>query len=53
MPEAAEFGRFMPDIPLPGFAYTKRITGGWEIHVSDPNAYERFCTVEALQQLGA
>jgi hypothetical protein len=33
--------------------HTKQITGGWTVKVNDPTAYEHFCTVEALQQLGA
>ena len=30
----------------------KQVAGGYALHVNDPTAYERYCTVEALQQLG-
>jgi hypothetical protein len=33
--------------------HTKQISGGWSVKVNDPTAYDHFCTVEALQQLGA
>ena len=33
-------------------AQLKQIAGGYTIAANDPSAYERFCTVAALQQLG-
>jgi hypothetical protein len=33
-------------------AQVKQISGGYTLKVNDPGAYQQFCTVESLQQLG-